>query len=126
MAAVFLYDNLSLNFRRRYVQVAGLPIKNRLQVVYNFLLAFVNVLKFEEGYGKIRFYMEKHWTKNSKISHSHLISDQAIKMVNLRKIPEMNEPQNLKHHKPIERSQSAGLDVLNNTFDQFFNITDPI
>lgn len=53
MASIFLHDNMTLHFRRRYLYVGGLQIKNRLQVVYDRLIAYKHVFKLEAAHGKI-------------------------------------------------------------------------
>lgn len=69
MGTLFLFDIIKKHFEPKVLSLGGFPIKNRLQTIHDWIISY-------------NFF--------ARIS---TISENAMKSVNLRRIPQLNEPQ---------------------------------
>lgn len=94
MGAFFLYDIIKKHYEPKVLSLGGFPIKNRLQAIHDWIMSFHFVIRISS------------------------ISENAIKSVNLRRIPQLNEPQMVSIELQ-QRSQDEPDSVLMNSFKDF-------
>lgn len=51
MGAFFLSDNFHKHFQPEVLQLGGFSIKNRLQVIYDWIVWYSNIFSFDECHG---------------------------------------------------------------------------
>lgn len=69
MGAFFLYDIIKKHYDPKILGLGGFPVKNRLQTIHDWIVSYHFLVRISK------------------------ISENAIKSVNLRRIPQLNEPQ---------------------------------
>lgn len=134
MAALFLQDNFKLHYEARVLQLGGVPIKNRLQIVYDFIVFCQTIFRFGSSHCeyiwiRIRLILDSMQFLIWELIHFPV---NAIKSLDLRRNILMNEPQRVSpelQQRPnqLENGHGGGgvgggatiETVLANTFDQF-------
>lgn len=117
MGTFFLYDNFHRHFEPKVVQVGGFAIKNRLQLIYDWIAWYSNIFSFHECHGKCSVNLTI--LPLFLIYDHHFFTDYAIKSVNLRRLPLLNEPQMITtERKDSETNQSCS--ILMQSFEDFF------
>lgn len=52
MAAIFLQDNFNQHYEPKVLQLGGMPIKNRLQILYDWIVFYQHLFKFGNSHCK--------------------------------------------------------------------------
>lgn len=96
LAAFFLYDIIKKHFEPKVLGLGGFPIKNRLQTIYDWNVSY------------------------DFFAHISLISINAMKSVNLRRISQLNEPQMMATETQQQHPQQEDIDtILRESFEDF-------
>lgn len=94
MGSLFLYDIIKKHYESKVLGLGGFPVKNRLQAIHDWIMSYHFLVRIST------------------------VSENAMKSVNLRRIPQLNEPQMVSvemQQRPPDETDT----VLLNSFDDF-------
>lgn len=97
MGSIFLYDIIKKHYEPKVLSLGGFPVKNRLQAIHD-------------------------WITSSHFPfHLSEVSENALKSVNLRRIPQLNEPQMAPFESQQQQQQPPNQmdSILSESFDYF-------